>query len=255
MRPETGDVSERSASLDVARALEEDIIFGRLLPGTLLVEDNLLARFGGTRHFIRQAIGQLEKTGIVVQEKNKSAMVRLMPLDEVEQIYTVRELLQRHAALMIRLPVSAELIDRLETINEQYSDCIDAEDIRGIHDANDDFHITLFGACGNKYLIDSIRHYMFLTLPIRAKTLSDRSRLLVSKEHHRMMIEMLQGHDNWVLAQLCVDHIQPSKLEYVERATVAAREAPSAKRPRGSEKRSRDFDHADDASLRRHPTS
>ena len=25
------------------------------------------------------------------------------------------------------------------------------------------------------------------------------------------MIEMLKGRDNWVLAQLCVDHLQPSK--------------------------------------------
>ena len=28
-----------------------------------------------------------------------------------------------------------------------------------------------------------------------------------------MMIEMMKGRDNWVLAQLCVDHLQPSKQE------------------------------------------
>ena len=208
---------ELSANVDVAKALEEDIIFGRLLPGTPLIEDNLLARFGGTRHFIRQAIAQLEKTGIVVQERNKSAIVRLMPVDEVLQIYTVRELLQRQAALMIPLPAHPDLIQKLKAINDRYSQCIEADDTRGIHDANDDFHVTLFGACGNTYLLDSIRHCMFLTLLVRAKTLTDRDRLLVSREHHRMMIDMLQGRDNWVLAQLCVDHIQPSKLEYVER--------------------------------------
>jgi len=27
---------------------------------------------------------------------------------------------------------------------------------------------------------------------------------------------MLKGHDNWVLAQLCVDHLQPSKKRYLE---------------------------------------
>ena len=36
----------------VARELEEDIIFGRLQPGVRLREDALLERFGSTRHFI-----------------------------------------------------------------------------------------------------------------------------------------------------------------------------------------------------------
>jgi hypothetical protein len=33
------------------------------------------------------------------------------------------------------------------------------------------------------------------------------------------MIEMLKGRDNWVLAQLCVDHLQPSKARYLNRVT------------------------------------
>jgi DNA-binding GntR family transcriptional regulator len=59
---------------------------------------------------------------------------------------------------------------------------------------------------------------------VRAKTLAERPMLEVSREHHRMMIEMMAGRDNWVLAQLCVDHLQPSKLDYLSRAV--ARNAP-----------------------------
>ena len=68
---------------EVVKALEEDIIFGRLPPGTRLVEDNLLARFAVTRHFIRQALAQLERTGIVVRERNKGATVRSLTPVEV----------------------------------------------------------------------------------------------------------------------------------------------------------------------------
>ena len=89
--------------------------------------------------------------------------------------------------------------------------------LRGVHETNDRFHLTLFGACGNQYLVDTIELYMRLTLPVRANTMSNRERLIVSREHHRMMIEMLKGRDNWVLAQLCVDHLQPSKQEYLGR--------------------------------------
>ena len=45
--------------------------------------------------------------------------------------------------------------------------------------------------------------------------MADKASLRVSHEHHRLMIEMLKGSDNWVLAQLCVDHLQPSKRNYL----------------------------------------
>src|SRR3954471_23910721 len=87
-----------SDASELANLLGEDIIFGRLAPGTRLIEDQLIARFGVTRHAVRQAFVELERTGIVVREKNKGAAVRSLEPREVEQIYEVRELLQRHAA-------------------------------------------------------------------------------------------------------------------------------------------------------------
>ena len=199
----------------IVKALEEAIIFGRLAPGTRLTEDALLARFAVTRHFVRQALVQLEAMGIVVRERNKGATVRLLSPEEVSQIYAVRELLQRQAALWIPLPAPGALIAELTAINREYSRHVDDGFLRGVHESNDRFHIALFRACGNQYLLDSIKLYMRLTLPVRARTMASHQRLIVSREHHRMMIEMMKGSDNWVLAQLCVDHIQPSKQEYL----------------------------------------
>jgi DNA-binding GntR family transcriptional regulator len=206
----------------IVRALEEDIIFGRLAPGTRLVEDALLARFAGTRHMIRQALTQLERLGVVTRERNRGAMVRRLPAAEVVQIYQMRELLQRQAALMIPLPAPDALIGRLLDIHAEYSQHVDRNYLRGVHEANDRFHVTLFAACGNDHLVASIEQYMRLSLPVRAKSLADAQRLAVSREHHRLMIEMLKGTDNWVLAQLCVDHLQPSKLDYLSRAGTAS---------------------------------
>jgi hypothetical protein len=36
------------------------------------------------------------------------------------------------------------------------------------------------------------------------------------------MIEMMKGNDTWVLAQLCVDHLQPSKMDYLSRSKEVA---------------------------------
>jgi DNA-binding GntR family transcriptional regulator len=199
----------------IVRALEEDIIFGRLAPGSRLTEDSLLSRFLVTRHFVRQALVQLEQMGIVVRERNKGATVRSLTPDEVQHIYAVRELVQRQAALMIPLPAPQRLIDELLVIHEEHGAHIESGYLRGVHETNDRFHLTLFGACGNKYLVQTIELYMRYSLPVRANSMSDRASLDISHSQHKLMIDMLSGNDNWLLAQLCVDHLQPSKRRYI----------------------------------------
>lgn len=206
--------------LTIARALEEDIIFGRLAPGTRITEDALLSRFAVTRHFARQALVKLEAMGIVARERNKGATVRTLTPREVREIYEVRELLQRQAALTIPLPAPQALIDQLMAIHEEHGRCIAKGYLRGVHEANDRFHLTLFGACGNSQLVKSIELYMRLSLPVRANSMGNAQSLKISHEHHRMMIEMLKGTDNWVLAQLCADHLQPSKRSYLDQVAA-----------------------------------
>src|SRR6202011_5128888 len=202
---------------EVIRALEEDIIFGRFAPGSRLVEDTLMNRYGASRHFVRQALFLLERQGIVLREKNIGATVRFYSGEEVRQIYEVREMLTRQAALMVPLPAPAELIAQLKELQRQYCARADAQDLRGIHEANDAFHVALFSACGNPYLVRSLQDYMNLTLPMRAKNLADPEGLELSRRQHEIMIELLQGRDSWALAQLCVAHMQYSKADYLGR--------------------------------------
>jgi DNA-binding transcriptional regulator YhcF (GntR family) len=118
----------------IVRALEEDIIFGRLAPGARLTEDSLLSRFPVTRHFVRQALVQLEQMGVVVRERNKGATVRSLTPDEVQQIYAVRELVQRQAALLIPLPAPQSLVDELLAIHKDHGEHIESGYLRGVHE-------------------------------------------------------------------------------------------------------------------------
>jgi len=217
--------SARDASQsDMVRRIEEDIIFGRFAPGSRLVEDVLMTHYGASRHFIRQALAQLERTGIVRREKNVGATVCSYSAEEVRQIYEVREMLTRQAALLIPLPAPEAFIDELRAVQQSYAQFAEAGDLRGIHETNDAFHVLLFSACGNPYLVKSLQDYMGLTLPMRAKNLADREGLETSRRQHDLMIELLRGRDSWALAQLCVAHMQPSKSDYLHR--VASRHAP-----------------------------
>ena len=214
---EISALTREQEQAEVIRGLEEDIIFGRFAPGSRLVEDTLMSRYGASRHFVRQALFQLERQGVVLREKNIGATVRFYSSDEVRQIYEVREMLTRQAALMIALPAPAKLIERLIGLQRDYCAKADAQDLRGIHEANDAFHVALFSASGNPYLVRSLQDYMNLTLPIRAKNLADKEGLSLSRRQHDMMIELLLGRDNWALAQLCVEHMQYSKADYLSR--------------------------------------
>jgi DNA-binding GntR family transcriptional regulator len=202
---------------EILRQLQEDIIFGRLAPGARLVEDNLMARYGASRHYIRQALVQLERIGVVRREKNVGATVRSYSAEEVRQIYEVREMLTRQAALRIPLPAPAGLVETLKAIQAAYVRHAEAGNLTGIHETNDAFHIALFSACGNPYLVRTLQDYMGLTLPMRAKNLADREGLALSRRQHDIMIELVAGTDGWALAQLCVDHMQYSKADYLER--------------------------------------
>ena len=208
---------------DVLRQLEDDIIFGRFAPGSRLVEETLMTRYSASRHAVRQGLFQLERHGIVIRERNIGATVCSFSTDEVRQIYEVREMLTRQAILMIDLPAAATLIEELVSLQERYCSFADNANLRGIHEANDAFHLALFSACGNPYLVQTLQNYMNHTLPMRAKNLADREGLKISRCQHEMMIDLLKGSDNWALAQLCVQHMQYSKSDYLNRISGSKR--------------------------------
>src|SRR5262250_1014574 len=135
-------LSREAEQAEVIRRLEEDIIFGRFAPGSRLVEDTLMGRFGASRRVVRQALFELERQGIVLREKNIGATVRVYSAEEVRQIYEVREMLTRQAALMIALPAPQSLIDELTELERHYCAKADVQDLCGIHEANDAFHVA-----------------------------------------------------------------------------------------------------------------
>src|ERR1700760_1664269 len=104
----------------VVAALEEDILFGRIGPGARLIEDEIIERFHTKRHFVREAFRELEKLGVVSRSPNKGASVRSFTREEMEEIYAVRIILAREAAVLIRFPVDPALIAKLEQIHHEH---------------------------------------------------------------------------------------------------------------------------------------
>jgi len=225
--PSTPD-PDGTAAAAIAVALEEDIIFGRLPPGTKLREAKLLERFGGSRYAVRDALNRLESRKIVVREHNRGAAVRTIPAEEVRELHEVREVLQRHAALRIRLPARDADLAMLMAIEEQYEASVASSDVRGIYETNDRFHDTLFGLCGNRQLQALIHQLLHLSNLARTRGLEVAEDRRKTMTEHRQMLNLLRGSDPWALAELCVAHLRPQRDAYLD--FLAKHEKPRRRR-------------------------
>lgn len=204
-----------SRHLPLAQALEEDILFGRILPRERLVEDDLIERFGATRHSVRQALQELERRGMVIRVANKGAMVRDFTRAEVEQICDVRELLHAKAAELIQLPADADLLERLVANHRAHGKQVERSGLREIHRLNIDFHRTLFSACGNPYLVKTIDEYSDISLAFRCHLMTRPALVRRAWEQHGAMIDALRRGHRADLVRLCVEHTRPSKDVYM----------------------------------------
>lgn len=201
----------------IVRTLEVDIVLGRLYPRERLVEEQLANRFNTSRHAVRQALLELEIAGLLVREANKGAMVCEYGADEVNQLYQMREIVERQAAMLIPLPIAPEYYVQLGALCDEHAAAIKASDMLSVVAANKEFHQVLYRLCGNTFLADVIDEMAKKSNLVRFTSSTDLTRLKQARDEHYLIFEALKENDNNVLADICVKHLQPSRLMYLER--------------------------------------
>ncbi len=202
---------------DIVQSLKEEIIFGRLLPRERLVEGELSDRYGASRHLIRSALTELQGMGLVARRRNKGAMVRDFSVEEVDEIYEMRALLQREAVLRIPWPIDRALLRELQDIHCSYSRCVEAGDLRQVCILNNKFHFTMFEAANNRCLTEMIQRIWTETLGIRCYSIGDPIWLGRARDEHAAMIAQLATGSREGLLRLVDAHIWPA-LELYKRA-------------------------------------
>jgi DNA-binding GntR family transcriptional regulator len=187
----------------VAGILREAIAAGALAAGTALRQDELAARFGFSRMPIRDALRLLEAEGLVTIHPTRGAFVARMDAIEIGEIYAVRELLETEA-LRLALPrLSAEALAKAAAVLDQ----IDAEpDVGRWGQLNRDFHLALYGACGNARLLalieaqhnaaDRYVRILLSNLDYRTRSQSEHRKLLAAcrKRDAERAIDWLARH-------------------------------------------------------------
>jgi len=206
-----------SAVDDIVRQLEEDIVLNILHPKERLVEDDLMGRFGVRRHVIRSALADLVHLGLVEHRKNVGALVRSFRLSEVQDLYGMRELLETQALSRIELPVRAQDIEHLESLQHAHDEAVLAEDPRAIFRANGDFHAAFFALCPNRVMVASIQYYSIQTNTIRFSSAQLPEAQKRSRQDHHAMIQALKAGNRDELVRISREHIVPARDAYLAR--------------------------------------
>ena len=208
---------------DIVAILEEEIALGQLAPRERIVEEELAERFAAKRHVVRQALADLETMGIVVRQPNRGAAVRDYGVQEVEQLYIVRALVERCAAELIPLPVDRVVIDGLQKIQDRHSKAAEKGELRTVFRENLLFHHTFYAICGNVPLVEVIEQAALKTHAIRSYSIGDPALLQIVRGQHQRMIDLLETRDRKALADVVVEHLQPAKDAYLRLARHAHR--------------------------------
>ncbi len=98
----------------VVDQLRKSIVAGRLSPGTRLVERELIAMLGVSRTVIREALRQLESEGLVTMLGNRGPAVRELTLEEAQDLYSIRAVLEGHAARLCAEHADTSQVKRLD---------------------------------------------------------------------------------------------------------------------------------------------
>lgn len=210
-------VSNTKAAAQMREALRREIIFGMRDPGERLIEADLAENFAVGRHVVRSALSDLERIGLVERRPNCGVMVVDYTREEIEELYEMREILQSAAVRRIAMPVARSTIALLEEINEAYRQSSEAGDLDAVVEANNQFHRTLFGLCGNRYLAHSIDEHWQKTAAIHSHAIARPERARVSHQQHAAMIDALRRADRAALDALCIEHMQPALEIYSSR--------------------------------------
>ncbi len=186
----------------LAKLVREDllqrILRGDLAPGARINEPDVCARLQVSRVPVREALRELESSGLVSSRKHSGTFVREIQDAEVLDLYEMRSLLDGFAGGKVaalpdaaRQPLSAALqasVHAMQTAAAQL-------DVPRYYAENLQFHWHIIEASGNLALANTYREVVQKLHLARLKSLSQDLGMQRSvNEHTRIAQAIAQGH-------------------------------------------------------------
>lgn len=199
------------------------LLSGEVKPGTQLTEEQLAQVTGVSRTPVREAVRRLEGEMLLVRSESKRIFVADWSRDDIDEMFTLRQMLEGHAAERAARRLSDEQIDLLETVNRELHRAVSLEppDVARFLDANRAFHEIITQAAHSPRLAQVLA--MLVEQPVLLRTARSYSveDLRQSARDHDELIAAFRAHDpDWARAVMG-SHLRRAFHTFADAATAA----------------------------------
>ena len=148
---------ERSTLVErVANQIREAIKLAKLKPGDRIIEGDLANDMGISRFPVREAIRYLEKEGLVTTTPFKGAHVTELTAKDLEEIYSLRTVLEELAIRTLIKNLDSKKVKRLESVIMSMKQVAkNTESIEKVINVDLSFHRTICELSGSRRLLES----------------------------------------------------------------------------------------------------
>lgn len=170
-------------------AIRAMIVDGALSAGERLNEVHLAARLGVSRTPLREALNRLVAEGAVEARPRLGYFVKPLTLEEFEQLYDIRPLLDPEALCSAGLP-APERIDVLERLNQRM---MRAKSATARIALDDEWHVALIDHCPNRVLVGIIQNMMLRTKRYELAWMREAAGVAQAGDAHGEIIHQLRA--------------------------------------------------------------
>jgi len=197
----------------LAKLVRDDVLAlilkGVLIAGQRINEPDVAARLGVSRVPVREALRELESSGLVVARKHAGVFVRQLDEPEIRDLYQLRSLLDgfagRQAALLPaerKAALLAILVDSVQIMKDAASN-----DLPRYYSENLRFHWALVEAVGNQSLTETYRGIVQKLHLSRLKNLSQTTGMQASVADHLQIVEAVRQGEPQRCEALMTRHV------------------------------------------------
>jgi phosphonate utilization transcriptional regulator len=199
----------------VGESVEKLILSGELPPGVKLNEVALAERLRVSRGPLREAFRTLEESGLIHQEKNRGAFVRVIELKEAADIYDVRAGLDATAGRLLATSITAEQLGTLRALTDNMLS-VEAQEIDRFHAMNLDFHDQIVTMVGNSTLSETYSKLVKQLTLFRKRNLLAPKAIPRFAEEHSAIVDLLEAGDAAGCAEALFAHAQGGRLRMLQ---------------------------------------
>lgn len=204
----------------VYEIIKENILNGTYEQGEWLQEQKLSELLNVSRSPVREALKELVGEGLLENMPNKGVYVRIYTKKDIDNIFELREVLEKFAIKKIIEEATDEEIEKLTRLFNEMENSYNNGDLLDYYRIDTDFHATLFKMCDNDILDHMISGILPVIQPTKIGHKAGMARFKESLEEHRGILEGIRGRDFEKAWKYQKKHLRLAKNETIKNLEI-----------------------------------